>query len=101
MHAVHYELIKEFVGRDIERTTYQHPFLDRTGLVILGTHVTADAGTGCVHTAPGHGQEDFETGMRYKLPIISPVDPSGTLTEEAGPLFAGMNVFDANIPAER
>ena len=95
MEIENYELIKEFVGRDIERTTYQHPFLDRTGLVILGTHVTADAGTGCVHTAPGHGQDDYVVGTRYGLPVISPINHKGVLTEDAGQ-FAGLFYVKAN-----
>jgi len=86
------------MGKELEFAVARHPFMERDSLVVLADYVTLDAGSGCVHTAPGHGQEDFETGMRYKLPIISPVDASGKLTEEAGPLFAGMNVFDANIP---
>ena len=85
-------------GRDLEGAVARHPFLDRDSVVVLADYVTLDAGSGCVHTAPGHGQEDFETGMRYKLPIISPVDKSGHLTAEAGELFAGMFVFDANVP---
>ncbi|WP_308574017.1 isoleucine--tRNA ligase [uncultured Fusobacterium sp.] len=95
MEIENYELIKEFVGRDIERTTYQHPFLDRTGLVILGTHVTADAGTGCVHTAPGHGQDDYVVGTRYGLPVISPINHKGVLTEDAGQ-FSGLFYAKAN-----
>ena len=95
MEIENYELIKEVVGRDIERTTYQHPFLDRTGLVILGTHVTADAGTGCVHTAPGHGQDDYVVGTRYGLPVISPINHKGVLTEDAGQ-FAGLFYAKAN-----
>lgn len=95
MEIENYELIKEFVGRDIERTTYQHPFLDRTGLIILGTHVTADAGTGCVHTAPGHGQDDYVVGTRYGLPVISPINHKGVLTEDAGQ-FAGLFYVKAN-----
>ncbi|MGL6153656.1 MAG: isoleucine--tRNA ligase [Cetobacterium sp.] len=89
------ELIKEFVGADLELTTYKHPFLDRTGKIILGTHVTADAGTGAVHTAPGHGQDDYVVGTRYGLPIISPINNKGVLTEEAGP-FAGLFYKKAN-----
>lgn len=95
MEIENYELIKEFIGRDIERTTYQHPFLDRTGLVILGTHVTADAGTGCVHTAPGHGQDDYVVGTRYGLPVISPINHKGVLTEDAVQ-FAGLFYAKAN-----
>lgn len=90
-----FELIKEFVGSDIERTTYEHPFLERTGTIILGTHVTADAGTGCVHTAPGHGQDDYVVGTRYGMPVISPINNKGVLTEEAGQ-FAGMFYLKAN-----
>ena len=78
------ELVKEFVGADLENLTYKHPFLDRTGKVVLGTHVTAEAGTGVVHTAPGHGQDDYVVGVRYGLPIISPINNKGVLTEEAG-----------------
>lgn len=78
----------------------KHPFetIDRKSLVVLADYVTLEAGTGCVHTAPGHGADDFETGVRYNLPIICPVDGSGKLTAEAGADFAGMFVFDANVP---
>ncbi len=89
------ELIKEFTGDKLERTTYKHPFLDRTGLIILGEHVTMEAGTGCVHTAPGHGQDDYVVGTRYGLPVISPINNKGHLTEEAGK-FAGMFYKKAN-----
>lgn len=85
-------------GKDLEYMVARHPFLDRDSVVVLADYVTLDAGSGCVHTAPGHGQEDFETGMRYKLPVLSPVDGTGHLTAEAGEEFAGMFVFDANIP---
>ncbi|WP_320046244.1 isoleucine--tRNA ligase [uncultured Ilyobacter sp.] len=89
------ELLKEFTGDKLERTTYRHPFLDRTGVVILGEHVTMEAGTGCVHTAPGHGQDDYVVGTRYGLPVISPINNKGHLTEEAGK-FAGMFYKKAN-----
>ena len=89
------ELLKEFTGDKLERMTYKHPFLDRTGLVILGEHVTMEAGTGCVHTAPGHGQDDYVVGTRYGLPVISPINNKGHLTEEAGK-FAGMFYKKAN-----
>lgn len=89
------ELVKEFVGADLENLTYKHPFLDRTGKVVLGTHVTAEAGTGVVHTAPGHGQDDYVVGVRYGLPIISPINNKGVLTEEAGQ-FAGLFYKKAN-----
>ena len=89
------ELIKEFKGEALERLTYQHPFIERTGVIILGDHVTADAGTGCVHTAPGHGQDDYVVGVRYGLPILSPINYKGVLTEEAGE-FAGLFYEEAN-----
>ena len=89
------ELIKEFVGSELENLTYSHPFLDRTGKVVLGNHVTAEAGTGVVHTAPGHGQDDYVVGVRYNLPIISPINNKGVLTEEAGK-YAGLFYRKAN-----
>lgn len=87
-------------GKDMEYAECRHPFetIDRKSLVVLADYVTLEAGTGCVHTAPGHGTDDFETGVRYNLPIICPVDGSGKLTAEAGADFAGMFVFDANVP---
>lgn len=75
---------KEVKGADLEYATAQHPFLDRESLIILGDHVTTDAGTGCVHTAPGHGEDDFIAAQKYDLPVISPVDDKGVFTEEAG-----------------
>ena len=87
-------------GKDMEYAECRHPFetIDRKSLVVLADYVTLEAGTGCVHTAPGHGADDFETGVRYNLPIICPVDGSGKLTAEAGADFTGMFVFDANVP---
>lgn len=87
-------------GKDMEYAECRHPFetIDRKSLVVLADYVTLEAGTGCVHTAPGHGADDFETGVRYNLSIICPVDGSGKLTAEAGADFAGMFVFDANVP---
>ena len=86
-------------GKDMEFAECRHPFdtIDRKSLVVLADYVTLDAGTGCVHTAPGHGDVDFETGIKYHLPIICPVDKSGKFTAEAKQ-FEGMFVFDANIP---
>ena len=80
------------------RDRYQHPFLDRKGLVILGDHVTLEGGTGCVHTAPGHGVEDFEVCVNHypQVPVVVPVDDAGRLTAEAGEKFAGLKVWDAN-----
>ncbi len=90
------ELGATFVGKELEGMVCQHPFIeDRRSLVVLGEHVTLDAGTGCVHTAPGHGIEDFQMGMKYNLPVISPVNNSGRFTKEAGK-FAGMKLEEAN-----
>ncbi|MCL5056793.1 MAG: isoleucine--tRNA ligase [Actinobacteria bacterium] len=89
------EVVKEMKGSDLEEVVCRHPFIDRDSLVILGEHVTLEAGTGCVHTAPGHGHEDFMVGKQYNLPVISPVDGKGIFTEEAGE-FAGQNYNEAN-----
>ncbi len=85
------------MGKLLEHCTYQHPLFDRISEVIIGgDYITTEAGTGLVHTAPGHGQEDYLVGQRYGLPILSPVDDAGNMTEDAGP-FAGLNVLkDAN-----
>lgn len=88
-------ILKEFKGRELERIVCRHPFIDRESLVILGDHVTLDAGTGCVHTAPGHGHEDFLVGREYDLPILSPINGRGKFMEEAG-RFAGLFYTDAN-----
>lgn len=85
-------------GSELEYAVAEHPFLRRDSVLVMADYVTLDTGSGCVHTAPGHGQEDFETGLKYHLTVISPVDKSGKLTEEAGEEFAGMFVFDANVP---
>lgn len=90
-----YEICGSYPGSDFEYMKVKHPFLDRESLVILGEHVTLESGTGCVHTAPGHGVEDFEVSVRYHLPIVVPVDANGVLTEEAGE-FAGLSTDDAN-----
>ena len=84
-------------GAALEGMTFAHPFMDRESVVVLADYVTLEQGTGCVHTAPGHGEEDFETGVRYGLPVISPVDGAGKFTKEAGK-FAGLTVHDANVP---
>ena len=84
-------------GKALEHSTYKHPLFDRESEVVIGgDYVTTESGTGLVHTAPGHGQEDYLVGQRYGLPILSPVDDRGNLTAEAGQ-FAGLNVLkDAN-----
>jgi len=95
------ELVKEkvlgrFKGKDLEGILFQHPFAERKVPLILGGHVTLEQGTGLVHTAPGHGLEDYEVGMRYKLPVLSPLDDHGHFTEEAGK-YAGLFYEKANI----
>lgn len=82
-------------GKTLEHAKTKHPWIDRTSLVILGEHVTADTGTGVVHTAPGHGPEDFEIGKKYKLGVVSPVNERGVFTDEAGQ-FAGLRFDKAN-----
>lgn len=89
------QLEKEFTGKELEYVEAQHPFLDRTSLVINGDHVTTDAGTGCVHTAPGHGEDDYIVGQKYDLPVISPLNDKGVFTEEGGQ-FEGMFYDKAN-----
>ncbi|HEX3014966.1 MAG TPA: isoleucine--tRNA ligase [Desulfobacteria bacterium] len=89
------QIIKEFAGRELERVVCSHPLFERDSLVILGEHVTLEAGTGCVHTAPGHGVDDFLVGKKYGLDVICPVDNQGRFTEQAGP-FAGLHVDKGN-----
>ncbi|WYL96067.1 MAG: isoleucine--tRNA ligase [Gloeotrichia echinulata IR180] len=82
-----------FKGKDLEHTTYRHPLFDRESPVVVGgDYITTESGTGLVHTAPGHGQEDYIVGQRYGLPILAPVDDNGDFTQEAGQ-FAGLNVL--------
>lgn len=82
-------------GKDLESFKARHPFIDRDSLIILGDHVTAEAGTGVVHTAPGHGADDFRVGMKYGLPALNPVDDGGLYTEDFAEM-KGMNIFKAN-----
>ncbi len=93
-----YEVIATFKGSELELMETAHPFLDRKSLVILGDHVTLESGTGCVHTAPGHGIEDFDVCHNNypQIPIIVPVDSHGKLTDEAGKQFAGLSTNEAN-----
>ncbi len=93
-----YEVIGTIKGSELEYMKTAHPFIDRTSLVIVGNHVTLESGTGCVHTAPGHGVDDYNVCTNYdELPIVVPVDAHGRLTEEAG-RFAGLLTDDANKP---
>jgi len=84
-----------WVGAELEGIVCTHPWIERESKVILGEFVTQDQGTGCVHIAPGHGQEDYEVGLRYGLPVLAPVDPEGKFTGEAGDLL-GESVFKAD-----
>ncbi len=95
-----YQILEKFLGKRLEGLKCRHPFLGRDSLIILASYVTLDAGTGCVHTAPGHGQEDYESGVQYGLEIYSPVDDDGRFTKDV-PFFAGQFVFDANAAVNR
>ena len=93
-----YETVGIIRGDELEYMKTAHPFIDRTSLVIVGDHVTLESGTGCVHTAPGHGVDDFIVCKKYpEIPIVVPVDNKGVLTEEAGQ-FAGLTTEEANKP---
>lgn len=90
------ELIKTFKGKEFEGMTTKHPLYDRESLLILGSHVTSDAGTGCVHTAPGHGADDFNVGVKYHLPPYCPVDEHGKMDKSCGPRLEGLFYEQAN-----
>ncbi|WP_337969789.1 isoleucine--tRNA ligase [Virgibacillus salexigens] len=89
------EVVKTFKGAEAEKIVAKHPFYDRESLVMLGDHVTTDAGTGCVHTAPGHGEDDFYVSKRYGIDALCPVDEKGVFTDEA-PGFEGLFYDTAN-----
>ena len=90
-------VLKTFKGKELENITVSHPFYpERNSLVILGSHVTDTDGTGCVHTAPGHGTDDFYAGLKYGLEAFCPVDEQGKMTKEAGEFLEGLFVDDAN-----
>ncbi|MHC4608673.1 MAG: isoleucine--tRNA ligase, partial [Planctomycetota bacterium] len=98
-----YNIIKQVAtvkGKDLEGRKYRHPLFGNECPVVLDTYVKLDEGTGLVHTAPGHGAEDFETGLRYKLPVVCPVDEAGKMTEEAGK-YKGLTVWKANPEIEK
>ncbi|MFD6439586.1 isoleucine--tRNA ligase [Peribacillus sp. NPDC060186] len=90
-------ILKTVKGSELDRAVAKHPLYDRESLVMLGEHVTTEAGTGCVHTAPGHGEDDFIVGQKYGLDVLCPVDEKGVMTEEAGE-FAGLFYDQANKP---
>jgi isoleucyl-tRNA synthetase len=91
--------IAKMKGEALEKIRFQHPLYARDSVGVLGDYVTLDAGTGAVHTAPGHGADDFNTGMRYGLDIYAPVGPAGHFFDDVE-LFGGMRVFDANPRVE-
>ena len=90
-----YRIIATFKGSVLEGLKCKHPIYDRESVIILAPFVTLDTGTGCVHCAPGHGQEDYEVGLKYNIEVYAPVDDHGVFTEEVD-FFAGKFVFDAN-----
>jgi isoleucyl-tRNA synthetase len=90
-----YALLRRFRAQDLGGLKCRHPFLERDSVLVLGAHVTLDAGTGCVHTAPGHGREDYEMALEYGLEVYSPVDDNGCFTPDVD-FFAGQFVFAAN-----
>jgi isoleucyl-tRNA synthetase len=89
------KILQKFSGRELENVVARHPFIERDSPFVLSPHVTLEQGTGLVHTAPGHGAEDYEIGQKYGLETLAPVDDSGVFTTEAGQ-FAGQFVFKAN-----
>ena len=89
-----FSIIFEFKAGILERKRCIHPLYDSESLIIMGLHVTLDAGTGCVHTAPGHGREDHEVGLQYGLDVYSPVDGNGCFTQDVE-FFKGKFVFEA------
>ncbi|WP_310599296.1 isoleucine--tRNA ligase [Desulfobulbus sp.] len=90
-----YAILATFSAAGLEGKCCRHPFMDRDSLMVLADYVTADSGTGCVHTAPGHGADDYLTGLRYGLDILSPVDDAGCYTAEAGP-YQGQQIPRVN-----
>ena len=90
-----YEIVKQFKGADFEYMLAQHPFLDKTSQLCTAEYVTMDSGTGCVHTAPGFGADDYETCKRYKIEMVVPVDDRGRHTDYAGK-YAGMKTEESN-----
>jgi isoleucyl-tRNA synthetase len=91
-----YQVEKTFVGKELQSLQLKHPFIpNKVVPVLCGDHVTVDAGTGAVHTAPAHGRDDYNLGIQHKLPINNPVGPNGKFLDSA-PFFAGLDVFEAN-----
>ena len=95
-----YTVVENYKGAELGGIICSHPFLGRDSVIITGEHVTLEAGTGCVHTAPGHGAEDFYACREYNIPVIVPVDDKGYLTREAGQ-FSGLFYEKANAEIEK
>ncbi|NGZ06288.1 MAG: isoleucine--tRNA ligase [Magnetococcales bacterium] len=89
------EILARFTGAELEKKRFRHPLVERDSPILTGRHVTLEAGTGCVHTAPGHGHDDYEVGRRNGLPVYNPVDDRGHF-EPGTPFFAGQHIFKAN-----
>ncbi|MDR1907222.1 MAG: isoleucine--tRNA ligase [Puniceicoccales bacterium] len=94
----HFEIVKHFLGAEFENLVTKHPFIDRDSHIVFADYVTTDAGTGCVHTAPGHGLEDYVTGLKYKLPTYCPIDDEGCYIDDGQvpAAFVGVSVLDIN-----
>ena len=92
-----HKILKTLRAGDLENLEARHPIFDRPSMIVLAPYVTLESGTGCVHTAPGHGREDYETGLKYGLEVYSPVDDAGRFTLDVEH-FSGMEVFEANRP---
>ncbi|WP_448376779.1 isoleucine--tRNA ligase [Fervidobacterium sp.] len=92
---INFEIIEKISGKDLEYKETKHPLYDRKSVIVLADYVTLEDGTGCVHTAPGHGEEDYHTGLKYNLPVLSPVDGEGRFTKEAGK-YERLKIWDAN-----
>jgi len=93
--GIEYNLVREYKGKELEGLVYEHPFGLRSGKVVLADYVSSEEGTGLVHTAPGHGADDYQTGLKYGLEIVMPVDTRGKFDATSGE-FTGQNVYDAN-----
>jgi isoleucyl-tRNA synthetase len=94
-HFGQFKKVSHATGDELRGLAVRHPFLDRDSAIVTAEYVDLETGTGAVHTAPGHGADDFDTGLRYNLPILNPVDARGVFTAEAGP-YAGMHIWKAN-----
>ena len=96
LHLENVTLLKTFLGKELEYIETKHPLYNRTSTIILGDHVTSDAGTGCVHTAPGHGEDDYKVGRKYHLDPYCPVDEHGNMDETTGDRLKGLFYEKAN-----